>query len=94
MKVHYPKLYSMAHLLALNVLLLPKDLLIIFIHLDAQCYLSFVIKDFAFSSSVRSQKVRVPTLVLECLTILLYVPRFGCKHILPERCLCQLQVQC
>ena len=31
MKVHYPKLYSMAHLLALNVLLLPKDLTIIFI---------------------------------------------------------------
>ena len=31
MKVHYPKLYNMAHLLALNVLLLPKDLTIIFI---------------------------------------------------------------
>ena len=29
MKVHYPKLYNMAHLLALNVLLLPKDLTII-----------------------------------------------------------------
>ena len=28
---HYPKLYNMAHLLALNVLLLPKDLTIIFI---------------------------------------------------------------
>ena len=28
MKVHYPKLYNMAHLLALNVLLLPKDLTI------------------------------------------------------------------
>ena len=28
-KVHYPKLYNMAHLLALNVLLLPKDLTII-----------------------------------------------------------------
>ena len=26
MKVHYPKLYNMAHLLALNVLLLLKDL--------------------------------------------------------------------
>ena len=25
MKVHYPKLYNMAHLLALNVLLFPKD---------------------------------------------------------------------
>ena len=32
-KVHYPKLYNMAHLLALNVLLLPKDLTIIFIHI-------------------------------------------------------------
>ena len=31
MKVHYPKLYNMAHSLALNVLLLPKDLTIIFI---------------------------------------------------------------
>ena len=30
MKVHYPKLYNMAHLLALNVLLLPKNLTIIF----------------------------------------------------------------
>ena len=30
MKVHYPKLYNMANLLALNVLLLPKDLTIIF----------------------------------------------------------------
>ena len=30
MKVHYPKLYNMAHLLALNVLLLPEDLTIIF----------------------------------------------------------------
>ena len=30
MKVRYPKLYSMAHLLTLNVLLLPKDLTIIF----------------------------------------------------------------
>ena len=33
MKVHYPKLYNMAHLLALNVLLLPKDLTIIFIQI-------------------------------------------------------------
>ena len=31
MKVHYPKVYNMTHLLALNVLLLPKDLTIIFI---------------------------------------------------------------
>ena len=35
MKVHYPKLhYSMAHLLALNALLLPKDITIIFILVD------------------------------------------------------------
>ena len=42
MKVHYPKLYNMAHLLALNVLLLPKDLTITFILyvLKLQC-LSF-----------------------------------------------------
>ena len=33
MKVYYPKLYNMAQLLALNVLLLPKDITIIFIHL-------------------------------------------------------------
>ena len=33
MKVHYPKLYNMAHFLALNVLLLPKDLTIIFTHM-------------------------------------------------------------
>ena len=31
MKVHYPELYNVAHLLALNVLLLPKDLTIILI---------------------------------------------------------------
>ena len=31
-KVHYPKLYNMAHLLALDILLLPKDLTIIFIY--------------------------------------------------------------
>ena len=31
MRVQYPKLYNMTHLLALNVLLLPKDLTIIFI---------------------------------------------------------------
>ena len=31
MRVQYPKLYNMTHLLALNVLLLPKDLRIIFI---------------------------------------------------------------
>ena len=32
MRVQYPKLYNLTHLLALNVLLLPKDLTIIFIH--------------------------------------------------------------
>ena len=37
MKVHYPKLYNMAHLLVLNVLLLPKDLTIIFIHVFYAC---------------------------------------------------------
>ena len=31
MKVHYPKLYNMAHRLALNVLLLPTDLTVTFI---------------------------------------------------------------
>ena len=36
MKVHYPKLYNMAHLLALNVLLLPKDLTIIFFSVTVQ----------------------------------------------------------
>ena len=34
MKVHYPKLYNMALLLALNVLLLPKDLTITFIQMN------------------------------------------------------------
>ena len=38
MKVHYPKLYNMAHLLALNVLLLPKDLTIIFICKRFKCH--------------------------------------------------------
>ena len=38
MKVHYPKLYNMAHLLALNILLLPKDLTIIIInHFHFSC---------------------------------------------------------
>ena len=36
MKVHYPKLYNMAHLLALNVLLLPKDLTIIYIYYNSK----------------------------------------------------------
>ena len=30
MKVHYPKLYNMAHLFTFNVLLISKDLTIIF----------------------------------------------------------------
>ena len=30
MAVHYPKLYNVARLLALNVLLLPKDVTIVF----------------------------------------------------------------
>ena len=38
MKVHYPKLYNMAHLLSLNVLLLPKDLTIIFISYSLDLY--------------------------------------------------------
>ena len=33
MRVQYPKLYNMTHLLALNVSLLPKDLTIIFIQI-------------------------------------------------------------
>ena len=32
MRIQYPKLYNMTHLLALNVLLLRKDLTIILIH--------------------------------------------------------------
>ena len=35
MKVHYPRLYNMAHLLALNVFLLPKDLTIILFAITA-----------------------------------------------------------
>ena len=57
MKVHYPKLYNMAHLLALNVLLLPKDLTIIFIYLPIiSCsiyifsYLLFIKSSFYLSS--------------------------------------------
>ena len=42
MKVHYPKLYNMAHLLALNVLLLPKDLTIIFIPLWSICFIFLI----------------------------------------------------
>ena len=41
MKVHYPKLYNMAHLLASNVLLLPKDLTIIFIPSCSSPYKTF-----------------------------------------------------
>ena len=39
MKVHNPKLYNMVHL-SLNVLLLPKDLTIIFVMYD-----SYLLKD-------------------------------------------------
>ena len=35
MNVHYPKLYNIAHLLALNVSLLPKDLNIILFAITA-----------------------------------------------------------
>ena len=54
MKVHYPKLYNMAHLLALNVLLLPKDLTIIFIHLayDMVSEYKYLIVNLVFPSSV------------------------------------------
>ena len=38
MQVHYPKLYNMAHLLASNILQLPKDLTIIFIYLAGYIY--------------------------------------------------------
>ena len=41
MKGHYPKLYNMAHLLALNVLLLPKDLTIIFIYIKLELNIPF-----------------------------------------------------
>ena len=37
MRVQYPKLYNMTHLLALNVSLLPKDLTIIFIQIKFDC---------------------------------------------------------
>ena len=35
MRVQYPKLYNMTHLLALNVLLLPKDLTVILFAITA-----------------------------------------------------------
>ena len=35
MKIHYPKLYNMAHILVLNVLLLTKDLTIILFAITA-----------------------------------------------------------
>ena len=54
MKVHYPKLYNMAHLLALNVLLLPKDLTIIFIFAANHMSLSsLVLFDKCFSGRFR-----------------------------------------
>ena len=45
MKVHYPKLYNMAHLLAVNVLLLPKDLTIFYFH---SLFLRILHKMFGF----------------------------------------------
>ena len=39
-KVHYPKLYSMVHLPALNVLLLSKDLTIILVAITAAGFVS------------------------------------------------------
>ena len=50
MKVHYPKLYNMAHLLALNVLLLPKDLTIIFITLLNWCLHGYTFSRMFFFS--------------------------------------------
>ena len=50
MKVHYPKLYNMAHLLALNVLLLPNDLTIII----APAYSRVRYRSPNFCPSVRS----------------------------------------
>ena len=50
MKVLYPKLYNMVHLLASNVLLLPKDLTIIFIIMGKVkicyfCHLIFIFRE-------------------------------------------------
>ena len=42
MRVQYPKLYNMTRLLALNVLLLPKDLTIIFILNGKMCFMIYV----------------------------------------------------
>ena len=62
MKVHYPKLYNMAHLLALNVLLLPKDLIIIFIHYGICGLVEHVIYKYLFSEHKvdSSLKVHIP----------------------------------
>ena len=49
MKVHYPKLYNMAHLHALNILLLPKDLTIIFIYYLFRIYIIVSRKTFLYS---------------------------------------------
>ena len=54
-KVHYPKLYNMAHLLSLNVLLLPKNLTIIFylmLYLESMKASSYM---FIFKQLVASQ---------------------------------------
>ena len=54
MKVHYPKLYNMAHLLALNVLLLPKDLTIIFIYAIVDVRNSNVLKNMSTLKAIKS----------------------------------------
>ena len=45
MKVHYPKLYNMAHLLALNFLLLPKDLTIIFDYFETDWPIEAILRN-------------------------------------------------
>ena len=52
MKVHYPKLYNMAHSLALNVLLLPKDVTIIFIRYTCTLNTVLLVLVIFFLSSV------------------------------------------
>ena len=58
MKVHYPKLYNMAHLLALYFLLLPKDLTIIFISHVAAHFSSKqqkVLSDFSEAQLIKTK---------------------------------------
>ena len=45
MEVDYPKLYNMAHLLALNVLLLPKDLTIIFDYFETDWPIEAILRN-------------------------------------------------